>query len=181
MSDENSRIHEAGRSNGLGIAGFIVAIVGIVSCGLLSPIGLLLSLIALIWPPRGFAIAGAIVGLLGSIWLITAGLAMVLAFAGFGAMANIAVNVVETQTAVEQAVARIEAFQYEHGALPTKDEGQALIDDLHDGWDRGLRYVLAAETYRVVSSGPDGTFDTGDDLDQDSVRTATSGGTDWDD
>jgi hypothetical protein len=158
----------------------VIAIVGIVSCGLLSPIGLLLSLIALIWPPRGFAIAGATVGLLGSIWFIVAGLAMVLAFAGFGAMATIAVDMVETQTAVEHAATRIEEFQAEHGALPTNDEGQALIDGLRDGWDHGLRYVLAGETYRVVSSGPDGSFDTGDDLDQDSVRTATSGGADWD-
>lgn len=181
MHDENQFDDKPDPTNGVGIAGFIVAIVGIVSCGLLSPIGLLISLVALIWPPRGFAIAGAIIGLLGSIWFVVVGMTMVLAFAGFGAMAGIAIDMAETQTAVEQAVVRIEASRAEAGALPDNADGQALIDDLRDGWDRGLRYVLIEGTYRIVSSGPDGTFDTADDLDQDSIRTATGGGSDGDD
>jgi hypothetical protein len=142
---------------------------------------LLISLVALIWPPRGFAIAGVIVGLLGLIWFVVAGLTIVLAFAGFGAVAGIAIDMAETQTAVEQAAARIETFRAEQGALPDNSDGQALIDDLRDGWDRELRYVPVEDTYRVVSSGLDGTFDTEDDLDQDSIRTATGGGSDGDD
>lgn len=36
------------QSNGLGAAGFIVSLVGFPTCGLLSPIGLLLSFLALL-------------------------------------------------------------------------------------------------------------------------------------
>jgi Na+-driven multidrug efflux pump len=56
-------------SNGLGIAGFVVSLVGLIPCGLLCPLGALLSLIAVFRQPRGFAIAGLIIGTLGSIML----------------------------------------------------------------------------------------------------------------
>lgn len=71
------------RTNGLGTAGFIVSLVGFLSCGFLSPIGLVLSLIALGRQPRGLAIAGFVLGLIGSIWLIVA-LALGLFAAIFG-------------------------------------------------------------------------------------------------
>ena len=45
-------------TNGLGLAGFIVSLVGICSGGVLSPIGLVLSIVGLFREPRGFAIAG---------------------------------------------------------------------------------------------------------------------------
>src|SRR5690348_9132833 len=53
-------------TNGLGLAGFITSLVGIVTCGVIAPIGLVLSLFGLMKPPRGFAIAGTIIGLIGS-------------------------------------------------------------------------------------------------------------------
>ena len=39
-------------SNTMGIAGFITSLLGIVSCGVLSPIGLILSVIGLFKQPR---------------------------------------------------------------------------------------------------------------------------------
>jgi len=77
-------------SNSLGLAGFIVSLAGlVVSCGLLCPVGLLLSAVALFKRPRGFALAGFILGLIGSLWLIAAfvfGLfAVVLAMLGIAA------------------------------------------------------------------------------------------------
>ena len=54
-------------SNSLGISGFVVSLAGVVvTFGFLCPIGLILSLIALRKEPRGFAVAGTIIGLLGS-------------------------------------------------------------------------------------------------------------------
>ena len=53
-------------ANTLGLAGFITSVVGILFGGLLCPVGLILSLVALGRPPRGFAVAGAVIGLLGS-------------------------------------------------------------------------------------------------------------------
>ena len=48
--------------NGLGIAGFIVSVVGVFTLGCLSPVGVLLSLIAAFRRPRGFASAGVVIG-----------------------------------------------------------------------------------------------------------------------
>ena len=65
-------------SNGLGVAGFVVSLISLFCCGLTSPVGLFLSLVALARPPRGFAFAGVILGGLGSAWLLIGGLAMLL-------------------------------------------------------------------------------------------------------
>ena len=73
-------------TNGLGIAGFIVSLVGLLSCGLLCPIGFLLSLVGLTKQPRGFAIAGAIIGAIGTLWLVLFGFAMIVAFLGLASM-----------------------------------------------------------------------------------------------
>ena len=60
-------------SNGLGVAGFVLSLLGFLgTCGLLSPIGLILSLIALRKQPRGLAIAGVIIGAVGSLWFLVA-------------------------------------------------------------------------------------------------------------
>lgn len=53
-------------NNSLGVAGLIVSIAGFFTCGMLSPIGLLLSLVGLLKAPRGAAIAGSILGFFGS-------------------------------------------------------------------------------------------------------------------
>ena len=75
-------------TNGLGIAGFIVSLVGLLSCGLLCPIGFLLSLVGLTKQPRGFAIAGAIIGAIGTLWLVLFGFAMILAVFGLSSAAK---------------------------------------------------------------------------------------------
>ncbi|MBY0307701.1 MAG: DUF4190 domain-containing protein, partial [Phycisphaerales bacterium] len=70
------------RSNGLGVAGFIVSLAGWFVGGVLCPVGLVLSLFALGKRPRGFAVAGVVVGLLGTI-----GWVLVFVFVGvFGAL-----------------------------------------------------------------------------------------------
>src|SRR5688572_31071314 len=69
-------------SNGLGVAGLIVSIVGWLTCGLLCPIGVLLSLFGLFKRPRGLAIAGLVVGLAGSLFLVVFGFAVVAGYFG---------------------------------------------------------------------------------------------------
>lgn len=56
----------------MGIAGFVLSLLGLVSCGLLSPIGLILSWIGMYREPKGLAIAGFVMGLIGSFWLFVA-------------------------------------------------------------------------------------------------------------
>lgn len=55
------------QGNGLGIAGFVVSLLGFFTCGLLCPIGLILSFIGLFKAPRGFAVAGTLLGFGGSL------------------------------------------------------------------------------------------------------------------
>ena len=55
------------RTNGLAIAGLVISILGIMSGGVLSPIGLILSLVALGKPVgKGIAWAGVIIGFIGT-------------------------------------------------------------------------------------------------------------------
>jgi hypothetical protein len=56
-------------SNGLAVAGFTFALLGFLTCGCLSPIGLALSFMSLDHKPRGLAVAGCILGGIGSIWV----------------------------------------------------------------------------------------------------------------
>lgn len=52
-------------TNHLGIAGFVTSILGLFSCGLLSPISFIVSLIGSFHAPRGMAITGIILSTLG--------------------------------------------------------------------------------------------------------------------
>ena len=58
------------QSNGLGVAGFVLSLLGLFSCGILSPIGVILSLLGITKQPRGLAIAGLILGLVGMVCLV---------------------------------------------------------------------------------------------------------------
>ena len=60
------------QTNSMGLAGFILSLLGFFTCGLLSPIGLILSIIGMFKPPRGFAVVGMILGIIGSKWLLIA-------------------------------------------------------------------------------------------------------------
>lgn len=69
-------------SNGFGTAGFIVSVLSLFLCGLTSPLGLLMSLVGLLFRPRGMAAAGVVLGLLGSWWLFAFGLVMMMGIVG---------------------------------------------------------------------------------------------------
>src|SRR5438105_4112972 len=88
------------RTNGLGIAGFIISLLAIPTLGLLSPVALLLSLIALLRRPRGFAFAGFIIGLLG-----TAFIAAIITIFGWGILKAIQFGkpMVVTAAAIDNA------------------------------------------------------------------------------
>ena len=151
-------------SNGLGVAGFITSIVGIVTCGLLCPIGLILSFIALFRRPRGFAVAGFIVGIVGS--MIPLVVFLVWGAAVF-AMVGLAAVVTSLKTAVSMSTAedRIHSVYAEHSSLPTDDDGTTMINDLPDQWDHAMRFHrLSPSEYEIRSAGADGVFETPDDI-----------------
>ena len=143
-------------SNAIGVAGFVVSLVGIISCGALSPIGLILSLVGLRKEPKGLAVAGTIIGGVGIVLIgVLVGLVIVLIPKG---------HVVATELVVVTAVHAIEARAEETGELPSVDEGKELIAEHTDAWSNALRYEPSGDEFTIRSAGPDGAFDTGDDI-----------------
>ncbi|MCA9310517.1 MAG: hypothetical protein KDA21_04875 [Phycisphaerales bacterium] len=156
-------------TNSLGTAGFIVALVGFFTGGCLSPIGFVMSLVALGREPKGLAIAGVIIGAFGSfggllflflflipIIFLGAGLAVLSQSEEFEWMME--------RTAIENAVV---VYQQENGTLP------ASIDDLEimeqykvDPWNHPYVFVIDEDlqSWSVHSDGPDGIAETEDDL-----------------
>lgn len=168
-------------TNGLGIAGFIISLVGLCgSGGLLCPIGLILSLIALGKQPRGFAVAGVIIGALGSCGIILAivvvpvALAVVLATAGLTAaavgLAAIAGPQAESQVEMFVISTNVEEkIQQAGGALPASLEAAGLglsESQTTDPWGHGYVYEVTQNggAYRLFSMGPDGVAATPDDV-----------------
>ncbi|MBL8746858.1 MAG: type II secretion system protein GspG [Phycisphaerae bacterium] len=163
-------------TNGLGIAGFVISLVGLCVGGLLSPVGLVLSLIALGKQPRGFAVAGVIIGAIGSCGIIFALVALPLALA---VIIGIAAAVGLTAIAGPQAEAYVEMFvvatnieesaQRAAGTLPaTIAEGAPKLNtsQVTDPWGHPYVYELTQEghTFRLYSKGPDGIAATPDDV-----------------
>lgn len=160
------------RENFLGIAGFVVAIVGLVfTCGLLSPLGLLLSLAGLFSRPRGYAVAGVITGMFGSLWIVLLvgafWLSSTVTIAAKPAIEELVRHVGETATnvnSIAEAKQKIEAFHSEHQRWPDGVEGNKLIADCKDANGNSLRYETRENGYTIRSAGSDGEFDTDDDL-----------------
>lgn len=150
-------------TNGLGLAGFIVSLVGFFLGCVLCPVGLLLSLIALFKAPRGFAIAGVILGLIGSIIP-----ALVLFFFGFAIITAISLGKPGFATIIAQQEARqrIDTLAAAAGnALPEDAEGDLAIGGKMDGWGHPFRYRrLGATQFEIRSAGPDGILETSDDF-----------------
>ena len=163
-------------SNGMGIAGFVLSLLGLVSCGLLSPIGLIISVFGLHKEPRGLAIAGLILGIVGSTWMALFGLGMVLAFLGIGAGLGAAGSAIavagaalETEVAIQTAAGVVHQYVLDHGGvLPTREQWVKMMDeaeaDTVDAWGNELQLRARADgEFEVRSAGLDGLFDTDDD------------------
>ncbi|GAB5496822.1 MAG: hypothetical protein Phyf2KO_19020 [Phycisphaerales bacterium] len=172
----NQNTYQSPPSNGLGIAGFVCSILGILgTCGLLCPIGLILSLFALRKPPRGLAIAGAIIGFVGSLWIIVgllvfgvmffAAIIAIIALAAAGAA--ITMPNIETYLTMNQIHGEVAAY---HDTMDTLPDSLVSITTLkpdlqQDYWGNPLTYeIIDADTYRLTSAGADGTIGTDDDI-----------------
>jgi len=164
-----------GGSNGLGVAGFIVSLLGFFSCGILSPLGLLFSFIALFKRPRGFAIAGFILGLIGSVWIAVI---VVIVFAIFGlsiaAVSSMGSGLFEVLMDTYRIQAAVALHYQNNGSVPLTLDGLGLdADTLTDPWGNPYRYEIDMDGrhYSIATPGPDGAWGTDDDviLDQDAA------------
>ncbi len=159
-------------SNGLGVAGFVCSLLGILTtCGLLSPIGLIFSLIALRKEPRGLAIAGTIIGAFGSIGFIIFFLIFGFMLMGLLAVAGagVALTLPNIQTAGNMLEMHNQIDQYHStlGSLPESvDTITTLKPDLKlDAWNNPIRYeITGTNSYELQSAGPDGKWNTADDI-----------------
>lgn len=181
-------------SNALGIAGFITSVLGLLTGGCLSPIGLLISFVALFRAPRGFAIAGTIIGFIGSLGFIILGLVLGAALLLFTAVGVAGIATVASAGGIDglNTVARFKdvagavvEHREETGSFPASLDqlsGSGLSSDrITDPWGTPIEYTLVSEGagFALTSAGPDGAFATGDDysitFDGNTVRVILNG------
>jgi hypothetical protein len=144
------------QSNVLGIVGFVLSF-----C--VSPVGLIVSLVALRRPPRGLAIGGVVVGVLGTV--VWAGFGAAIGYAFTRPIVKLQSEVTEDYIAIDKAVT---SYQSKNGSLPTSIDDLTTLssDERTDPW--GHAYVIetqpGAGTWSMRVLGPDGQADTSDDL-----------------
>jgi len=139
-------------SNPLGIVGFVFSILCVT-----SPLGLLISLIALFKNPKGFAIAGTILGIIGTV--IIGGVVFLAVAFGMLIFPVIALSIDMSKMKVE-----IESYVQANQTIPES------LDDIGwtgtDPWENDYVYTIDSEnqvwTLRIL--GPDGVAETDDDL-----------------
>lgn len=154
-------------NNGVGLTGFILSIVGLATCGTLNFLSLPISLIGLLWKPRGFAIAGTIISLLGAGFFSLVGMGIVMLALGLKEGITSAGQRLQTDAKMQEAKGAIEGYRLQNNALPDGIEGNKLVVTMKDAWDTELRYDLDGKTYVIRSAGPDKQFNTEDDITSD--------------
>ncbi|MBX9736245.1 MAG: hypothetical protein K2X32_04905, partial [Phycisphaerales bacterium] len=155
------------RTNVVGLVGFLISLVGVlggcVGAVVVSPVGLVVSLAGLLRRPRGFAAAGVVLGLLGTLWL-----ALAIVLMGGVVMVFSAAVGAATEGAVFSVTERcVRDYNAERGHPP------ASIDELLKGGflrDAPSLYgepvtMRVESSMRVVllSAGPDRLMGTRDD------------------
>ena len=168
----------APQTNGLAVAGFICSVAGLLTGGLLCPVGLILSLVGLGRPSgRGWAIAGIAIGLLGTCLgvvavfvaaaFITATIAVI--GTGLGVFALVLTQSVQLEISADMIDIAYAAVVYEddNGSLPTDlDVLELDTPTLTDPWGNAYRYILTEHEprFEVTSWGADGQAASDDDI-----------------
>lgn len=155
--------HGPQQSNGWATAGFIVSIVGLFLCGIPSIIGLLLSMIGLTKTPKGFAVAGIAISLLGLIELALGGL---LIYTGYIAVNRVATEYQRMATSfiLESESRRIGEEWESTGVLPSEVDGAEMLELKTDAYGQPIVYETDGESFTLRSRGEDGTLMTEDDI-----------------
>ena len=160
------------RYNWWGFNGLLLSIASLMTCGILAPISLLVSLIGLRRSPRRAALAGTLISLAGM------GLIMSMVIGGLTEEARrqsriervrysrqVAEQVDQCRQLLGQATSDLGEYRDEHdGTLPSAIDGNVLVIKYVDPWGQELRYEELAQGGLVRSAGPDQQFDTRDDV-----------------
>lgn len=147
MNQGQTVIVQKSESNGMGIAGFICALIGLVTCGLTTPFGLLFSFIGLFKAPRGMAVAGFLIS------LVTALIALIVV-AAIGIPAIVGGKMLyEKNQAADNAAAKILEISNFTGILPTDEEGAKLISGLKGPNDNPIFYKKIDKEHFKITLG----------------------------
>jgi hypothetical protein len=150
------------QENGWGLSGFIVSLAGIALCGLPSIVGVLLSAIGLRKEPRGLAIAGLVIGLIGILETVAFFTLIFTVYraaeTGMGAMKNYAVEMQLRAQAEE-----IGTLWESTSQIPTQAEGDDLLSGRRDAIGNSIVYETDGESFSLRTAGPDGILETDDD------------------
>jgi hypothetical protein len=149
--------------NHLGRTGLWTSVLGLATCGLLSPLGLAMSCLALRKAPRTAAATGLFLGLVGSVWVAFVGSLMLSGVVAASARQEARLEQ-QTRMAMVQAEGVIERYRADTRRLPEGIEGNKLVLTFTDAWNNALRYDLDDVRYSIRSAGPDREFDTEDDV-----------------
>lgn len=171
MSDYDQPNSVRPQTNTAGLVGFIISLVSLVGCsGLLSPVSLIFSIVGLTKQPKGFAIAGLVLSLLGMLTFVliffVIGVAAVLSLVGLG----MAAALIAIVAAVGQNAVTIVDGVHDHyeaaGVIPASlDELGLEAHELTDVWGNDFVYVRGSdnESFLLISAGPDGVIASSDD------------------
>lgn len=148
----------------------LFALIG--TLGILSPIALLVNLVALRKRPRKLATLGTVISLIGSLLLagyIVAGVSYEMRehHARERAMVQRVEKqqIAETSAVMKKAQKELEEYRDGHeGHLPSDIDGCMLMIKHVDTWGQSLRFEEAPDHGMLRSAGPDKEFDTSDDL-----------------
>ena len=151
------------QNNSLGTAGFVVSLIGLFTCGLLSIFGLGLSLFGLRKNPKGLAIAGTVMGVIGLVELV---LLMFVVYNTMQAIGTVQTAVYQgLNESVAENIARDVAKEWElTEQLPSEAEGQKLVGDKSDLYENEFRYETDGSSFTIRGAGEDQAFDTEDDI-----------------
>jgi hypothetical protein len=140
-----------------GLIGLIVSVLSLPVCGILAPLGLLLSVVGLFRPKKGLAIAGSVIGLVGTCLLL---------FIGYSAATGVqaAGKILQVEQVLDDAKQKIEEHRSTEGSLPDSGTGNLLILGCIDPYGKCLRYRrVADDRFELRCFGPDGVAATPDD------------------
>lgn len=164
--------------NTLGTIGFVLSLVGLIGCCiqpavLVSLAGLIFSIMGLNRRPRGLAIAGTVLGVLGLLGVVAIFLMIGVAVLAFIPLliAVAAMAGPEIETAVEEAILHQKVAQYidQTGSMPVDITQIPDIDEKlrTDPWGTAYRLDVidpGTEAFLIRSAGEDKVFDTEDDV-----------------
>lgn len=155
--------HQPPQTNAMGLAGFIISLVSLFACGVTSIVAVILSAIGLTKNPKGFAIAGLIIGLLGLIELAVA----ISVFYSVGKaidQAGATFQGIGIQIGMMPEAEKIFDAWEENGAVPTQVEGELILGDAKDSLKNKIVYETDGESFTLRSAGIDEILDTEDDI-----------------